>query len=58
MKSENRLAAEAIMKTPQYWRDRDPQLHERVHQMLRAEPGGSIPIPTLKLRGGKGVKLT
>jgi hypothetical protein len=58
MKSENRLAAERIMKTPEYWRDRDPDLIERVNAMFRAEPGGDVPIPTTKLRGGKGVKLT
>jgi hypothetical protein len=57
-KSENRLGAERLMKTPEYWRDRNPDLIERVNAMFRNEPGGSTPIPTTTFRGGKGVKLT
>jgi hypothetical protein len=58
MKSENRLEAERLMRTPEYWKTRDPELIERVHEMFRSEPGGSTPIATTKFRGGKGIKLT
>jgi hypothetical protein len=58
MKSENRLKAEAIMRTPQYWRDRDPDLMEQVHRMMEQEVGTGVvarkPPPTM---GGKGHPL-
>jgi hypothetical protein len=59
-KSQNLIEAERLMRTEQYWRDRDPELMERVHEMFRREPGGTAPVlrkppPTM---GGRGVKLT
>jgi hypothetical protein len=56
MKSENRIRAEAIMKTPAYYRDRDPDLHEQVYRMMQAEVGTGV-IQTSKKRGGKGNPL-
>jgi hypothetical protein len=39
MKTESRLAAERIMKTPEYWPDPDLDLHEQGHCMMQAEVG-------------------
>jgi hypothetical protein len=59
-KSANRLEAERLMRTEDYWKRRDPDLMERVHELFRREPGGTTPVlkrspPTM---GGKGTKLT
>ena len=42
MKSENRLKAEAIMKTSAYYRDRDPDLMEQVHALMEREVGTGV----------------
>jgi hypothetical protein len=56
-KSENRLAAEAIIRTPEYWRDRGPDLHEQDHHMMQAEVG-TKPVQTGRNAfGGKGNPL-
>jgi hypothetical protein len=54
MKSENRLAAEAIMKTPAYWRDRDPDLNRQVYRMTQAVVGTGSVQTGRKTLGAKG----
>jgi hypothetical protein len=58
MKSENRLKAEAIMKTSAYYRDRDPDLMEQVHALMEREVGtGVVRKGSPRTQGGKGNPL-
>jgi hypothetical protein len=55
-KSENRIEAERLMRTPEYYRDRDPDLIERVNRMFQTGVGEGV-IPTHTAKGGKGSPL-
>jgi hypothetical protein len=53
-KSENRIEAERLMRTPEYYRDRDPDLIERVNRMFQGEVGtGLVSKSPPKSMGGK-----